>query len=123
MAHFARLDKNNVVTMVVVVSNEDLLDDEGKEVEARGIAVCEKVIGPGPWVQTSYNNKFRKRFAGIGFTYDDNMDAFIAPQPYLLWEVDNRGEWQAPYPKPSEQHAWDDLNQMWVLPAEDNNVS
>jgi hypothetical protein len=79
MAHFAQLDDNNVVTQVIVVHNNELLDD-GIEQEAKGIAFCESLLG-GRWIQTSYNGNIRKNFAGIGFTYDAQRNAFIAPQP------------------------------------------
>ena len=78
MAHFARLDENNVVTQVIVVDNKDITDPHtGEEDEILGIAFCKKLLG-GKWVQTSYNNNFRKRYAGIGYTYDKALDAFIA---------------------------------------------
>jgi hypothetical protein len=79
MAHFAQLNENNMVTQVIVVHNNELLVD-GIEQEAKGIAFCQNLLG-GTWVQTSYNRTFRKNFAGIGYTYDAQRDAFIAPQP------------------------------------------
>jgi len=79
MAHFAQLDENNVVTQVIVVHNNELLH-EGVEQEAKGIAFCEGLLG-GRWAQTSYNGNIRKNFAGIGYTYDAQRDAFIPPQP------------------------------------------
>ena len=89
MAHFAQLNDSNVVTQVIVVNNNELLVD-GVEQEAKGIAFCQTLLG-GTWVQTSYNGTFRKHFAGIGFTYDTQRDAFISPQPegegWLLDEV------------------------------------
>jgi hypothetical protein len=79
MAHFAQLDENNVVMQVIVVHNNELLVD-GVEQEAKGVSFCQNLLG-GTWIQTSYNNKFRKNFAGIDYTYDAQRDAFIAPQP------------------------------------------
>lgn len=76
MAHFAELDDNNIVLRVVVVSNADLLDDNGVEQEALGIAVCQQQLG-GRWVQTSYNGNFRGKYAGIGMRYDDAIDEFV----------------------------------------------
>jgi len=76
MAHFAELDDNNIVLRVVVVSNADLLDDNGVEQEALGIAVCQQQLG-GRWVQTSYNSNFRGQYAGIGMRYDDVLDEFV----------------------------------------------
>jgi hypothetical protein len=79
MAHFAQLDENNVVTQVIVVHNNELLVD-GVQQEAKGIEFCQNLLG-GTWIQTSYNGNIRKNFAGIGFTYDAQRDAFIEPQP------------------------------------------
>jgi len=98
MAHFAQLDESNIVTQVIVVHNNELLDN-GVESEAKGVAFCQSLLG-GNWVQTSYNGNIRKNFAGIGFTYDQTRDAFIPPKPEegnwvlnedtCLWEeVDN----------------------------------
>jgi len=79
MAHFAQLDDNNVVTQIIVVHNNELLDDNGLESESKGIAFCTSLLG-GSWIQTSYNGNIRKNFAGIGFTYDEPRDAFIPPK-------------------------------------------
>jgi len=77
MAHFAELDENNVVLRVLVVPNEE---------EARGEEYLSVDCGlGGRWVQTSYNGKIRVRYAGIGFTYREDVDAFIRPQPYPDW--------------------------------------
>ena len=80
MAHFAELDNNNIVTRVIVVDNKDILDGDGNESEAIGKDFCLQ-FGPGPWVQTSYNDNFRKNYAGSGYTYDPQRDAFIAARP------------------------------------------
>jgi hypothetical protein len=80
MAHFAELNENNAVLQVIVVHNNELLDDNGVEQEAKGIAFCQGLLG-GRWIQTSYNGNTRKNFAGIGYVYDAQRDAFIAPQP------------------------------------------
>lgn len=79
MAHFAKLDENNLVIEVIVVSNNELLID-GIENEQKGINFCQNLFG-GRWIQTSYNGNFRKNYAGIGFVYDETRDAFIAPKP------------------------------------------
>ena len=82
MAHFAWLDKNNVVYQVSVVNNSDLLDENGKESEEKGIAYLTTVHGSGhKWVQTSYNNNFRGKYAGIGDRWDSENEEFITPQP------------------------------------------
>ena len=78
MAHFAELDENNIVLRVTVVDNSVLLDENNTEQEALGLTHLEHL--GGRWVQTSYNNTFRKNYAGIGYTYDTQRDAFIAPK-------------------------------------------
>jgi hypothetical protein len=78
MAHFAKLNLDNIVEKVVVVNNEVLKDSMGTEQEALGAAFCEELFG-GTWVQTSYNGKFRGRFAGVGMTYDKVKDEFVVP--------------------------------------------
>jgi hypothetical protein len=84
MAHFAQLDENNVVTQVIVVSNADTADANGVEKEHIGAAFCEKLLG-GTWKQTSYNGNLRKNYAGIGYTYNADIDAFVPPKPYASW--------------------------------------
>ena len=80
MAHFAELDENNVVVGVIVVDNINLLDEAGNESEQVGISYIHSILGNGSnWVQTSYNAKFRKLYAGIGYTYDQTLDEFIPP--------------------------------------------
>lgn len=78
MAHFAELDDNNIVTNVIVVHNNELLDDKGIESEWKGIEFCIQHFG-GRWVQTSYNATFRNKYAGIGDFYDELLDEFVAP--------------------------------------------
>jgi hypothetical protein len=80
MAHFAELDENNIVINVIVVHNNEIIDDDGNESEAKGIDFCVAHFG-GRWIQTSYNATIRKNYAGIGHTYDLNRDAFIATKP------------------------------------------
>jgi hypothetical protein len=79
MAHFAEIDDNDIVTRVIVVHNNELLDDNGIESEQKGVDFCVAHYG-GHWVQTSYNATFRGVFAGIGYTYDETLDVFIAPE-------------------------------------------
>ena len=78
MAHFAKLNSDNIVEQVIVVNNEVLLDSEGVEQEALGAAFCADTFG-GEWVQTSYNGSFRGRYAGAGMTYDKVKDEFVVP--------------------------------------------
>ena len=97
MAHFAKLDENNVVTQVIVVDNKDITDPHtGQEDEILGIAFCKKLLG-GNWKQTSYNNNTRVRYAGIGYSYNAALDAFVPPQPYASWTLDNdTADWVSP---------------------------
>jgi hypothetical protein len=114
MAHFAQLDGSNTVTQVIVVHNNELLDN-GVESEAKGIAFCQSLLG-GTWVQTSYNAKIRKNYAGIGYTYDTARDAFIPPQPFASWLLDETTcKWQAPVPMPTDgkPYSWDETTTSW----------
>ena len=92
MAHFARLDENNMVTQVVVVANDKFLDSDGNESEEIGVAFCSNLLG-GRWVQTSYNNSIRKRYAGPGFMYNEELDIFIAPQPNSDYVLNDNHDW------------------------------
>lgn len=81
MAHFAKLDENNIVTQVIVVDNENCLDQDGIESETVGIAYCQSLFGVDTsWVQTSYNSNIRGKYAGIGDTYDITSDTFVSPE-------------------------------------------
>lgn len=114
MAHFAQLDDNNVVTQVIVVANEELLDN-GVESEAKGVAFCQSLFG-GNWKQTSYNGNFRKNFAGIDYTYDSTRDAFIAPQPFPSWSLnEDTCLWEAPVAMPTDGkfYRWNEVDQKW----------
>lgn len=115
MAHFAQLDENNIVTKVIVVANEELLDN-GVESEAKGIAFCQSLFG-GNWKQTSYNGNIRKHYAGIGYTYDKNRDAFIPPKVFSSWVFnENTYTWEAPIPMPTDgkPYRWDELTTSWT---------
>jgi hypothetical protein len=114
MAHFAKLDENNVVTQVIVVDNKDTADAFGVEKEYIGAAFCERILG-GVWKQTSYNGNFRKNYAGIGFIYREDIDAFVPPQPYPSWVLNNdKAQWEAPTPMPTEGiWRWDEDTTNW----------
>lgn len=108
MAHFAELDSNNVVIRVIVVSNDDCSDVNGVEKESIGIAHCEKHFG-GRWVQTSYNANFRKNYAGIGHTYNAELDQFVPPKPdnvtnWVYNEQDAKWMYPLPYPEDMAFH-------------------
>ena len=124
MAHFAELGINNIVKRVIVVHNNELLDENSVEQESLGVAFCENLFG-GTWVQTSYNGNLRKNYAGVGFTYDSGRDAFIAPQPYASWVLNETTcRWEAPVAMPDltqEQidagsyYTWDEDSINWTL--------
>ena len=111
MAHFAQLDSNNVVTQVIVVSNDDTSDSNGVEVESIGVAFCQKLLGAETnWKQTSYNSSMRGNYAGIGYTYMSNVatlgvgstDIFINQKPYASWTIDTTtAQWKAPITQPT----------------------
>ena len=106
MAHFAQLDGNNLVTQVIVVSNDDTSDSGGVETESIGVAFCQKLLGASTnWKQTSYNGNMRGNYAGIGYTYMSNVatlgvgstDIFISPQPYPSWTISiTAAQWDPP---------------------------
>jgi hypothetical protein len=119
MAHFAEINENNIVTNVIVVHNNELLDN-GEESEIKGIDFCESLFGHRNWVQTSFNNNFRNVFAGIGMYWDSENDAFYAPQPYASWSLDENFVWQPPVPYPDDAsdekiYEWDEDNLTWKL--------
>ena len=98
MAHFAQLDENNVVTQVIVVGNSDTADVNGVESESIGVAFCQSLLGANTnWKQTSYNGNMRVRYAGIGYSYNESLNAFVTPQPYASWTLDNAtADWVSP---------------------------
>lgn len=102
MAHFAELDENNIVTQVIVVANEDTSDSNGVEVEEIGVAFCKKLLGADTkWKQTSYNSSMRVRYAGIGYSYNEELDAFLPPKLYDSWVLNSEtAEWESPLGQP-----------------------
>jgi hypothetical protein len=115
MAHFAELDANNVVLRVIVVGNADTSDANGVEKERIGAAFCERLFG-GTWKQTSYNGNIRKNYAGIGYTYREDIDAFVPPQPYPSWILNDKAQWEAPTPMPQDgQYTWNEATQSWEV--------
>ena len=102
MGHFAQLDENNIVTQVIVVSNDDCTDANGNEIEEIGIAFCKKLLGADTnWKQTSYNNNIRVRYAGIGYSFSEELNAFIPPQPFSSWKLNKKtADWDAPVARP-----------------------
>jgi hypothetical protein len=118
MAHFAQLDNNNIVINVIVVHNNELLDQNGNEIEQKGIDFCKTLFGQDTeWVQTSYNGNFRKNYASGGGTYNKELDAFIAPKPYPSWILNNKTWlWESPITMPTDGKAyiWDEDTTSWT---------
>lgn len=126
MAHFAKLDENNVVIDMVVINNEELLDENGIEQEALGVAFCKNLYGQDTnWIQTSYNANIRWKYAAVGDTYDSTTDRFIPPKPaeYPSWVLTENRTWEPPVPYPSSdepvlsrpKYDWDEATLSWVL--------
>jgi len=117
MAHFAKLDENNVVLAVHVVNN-DVITIDGVESEQVGVDFLASLHGHLKWKQTSYNGNMRKNYAGIGDIYDPIRDAFIKPKPpYESWVLnENTCIWEAPIPHPTDNkfYQWDEETLSWV---------
>lgn len=114
MAHFAKLDENNKVVRVLVVSNEVTTPDGVNEDEQLGIDFLSNLCGGGTWKQTSYNHNFRKQYAGLGFTYNEAADIFIEDQPFPSWTLDENHDWQPPVVQPEGKYFWNESAQSWV---------
>jgi hypothetical protein len=108
MAHFAQLDEYNVVQQVIVIANEDCGGGEFPSSENPGQEFIATLGLGGVWKQTSYNNNFRKSYAGIGYSYDEVNDVFISPRPFASWVLNSEFDWEAPIPMPTEVGPW-----MW----------
>lgn len=111
MAHWAELDENNIVVRVTVGDNNE--PDEGYQWLIDNLG--------GTWVKTSYNGNIRKNFAGIGFTYDEERDAFISPKPFESWILNEETcQWETPVPYPTDdkKYFWDEPTTSWVEIAE-----
>jgi hypothetical protein len=137
MASFAKINSENIVEQVISIHNNELLDN-GIESEAKGITFCKSLYGQNTnWKQTSYNTKggkhylldnsglsntqekvFRKNYAGIGYTYDENRDAFIAPKPFNSWILNEQTcLWEAPVARPDDnnRYKWNEEILNWEL--------
>ena len=118
MATFAKLGLNNKVIEVLSIHNNELLDSNGAEQEVNGIDFLTKLTGWSIWVQTSYNNNFRKNHAGIGYTYDEDRDAFIPKKPYASWILNETTcLWEAPsaMPDDGEKYIWNESTTTWDI--------
>ena len=119
MAHFAEINDNNIVKQVIVIHNNELLLGD-TESEQKGIDFCEGLFGHRNWVQTSYNSNIRYNFAGVGYTWDKDNDAFYAPQPFSSWSLNEDYKWEAPVPYPEDAspekiYTWDEDNLTWKI--------
>lgn len=126
MAHFAQLNAENKVINVIVINNEVILDENNVEQEQKGIDFCKSIFGQDTvWVQTSYNKNFRKNYAGLEYKYDAELDAFIPPQFYASWILDENAQWKAPVPYPTDKkrYLWDETTTSWVLDKRFNNFT
>lgn len=120
MAHFAKVNHNSLVSSVLVVSNDVIVNGEGIEDEALGQEFLAGLgMGDG-WLQCSYNGSIRKNYPGVGFTYDESRDAFIPPTPYPSWVLDeDTCLWVAPVPMPQDgDYTWDESAGEWVAVSE-----
>ena len=125
MAHFAEIDSNNVVLRVIVVDNKDTSTPDGTEVESIGVAFCQRLFG-GIWLKTSYTGNIRKNYAGMGYTYNAGLNAFVPPKPFASWVLnDTTAQWEAPTSMPSDagtgeppkRYTWDEATTSWVEAA------
>jgi hypothetical protein len=118
MAHFAKIGLNNKVIEVLTVNNDVLKDSNGIEQESIGIDFLTKLTGWAIWKQTSFNKNFRKNHAGIGYTYDEDRDAFIPPKPFNSWILnEDTCLWNSPVAMPQniKLYSWNENNQSWDL--------
>ena len=118
MAHFAELNSSNEVLRVIVVSNEDVDangGDQHADAETFVTTIVPHSTGGVAWKQTSYNNNFRKQYAGIGYTYDSSKDIFIADKTYDSWSLNSSDDWEAPTNKPDDGkiYYWNETNTQW----------
>jgi hypothetical protein len=125
MANFAKLNETNTVIDVLAVNNNVIIID-GEESEQAGINFLREITGHLNWKQTSYNNNFRGKYAGIGYKYDQDFDVFIPPQPYPSWKLNyTTYQWQAPIDRPEDTNEyfwrWSEYNKEWIQVAIPSN--
>ena len=122
MAHFAKINSDNIVTEVIVINNDVIKDSSGNEQEFLGVTFCMEIFGDGTYIQTSYNSNMRKNMATVGSTYDSTRNAFIRPKRYPSWVLDELTcRWKPPIDHPSDSEAvggnvlyqWDESNVNW----------
>ena len=135
MAYFSKIGLNSKVIEVLSVDNSVLLDANGNESEKNGIDFLNILTGWAIWKQTSYNTRggihklggtpFRKNYGGVGYTYDEDRDAFIPPKPYNSWVLNEETcRWEAPIARPeltqeqidnNNYYVWNETNTTWDL--------
>ena len=118
MAHFAELNSSNEVLRVIVVSNDDVDangGDQHADAETFVTTIVPHSTGGVAWKQCSYNNNFRKQYAGKGYTYNSSKDIFIANKPYPSWTLDSNDDWQPPTSKPDDgkTYYWKETDRKW----------
>ena len=132
MAHFAELNSSNEVLRVVVISNDDVNangGDQHADAETFVATIVSHATGGTAWKQTSYNNNFRKQYAGIGMKFDASKNKFLLPKPFASWALDSNDDWQAPVTYPSVTEidskfvlvSWDEANQKWLGEVDSTN--
>jgi hypothetical protein len=116
MAYFAEVDENDIVLRVIAVYDKDI-KDKGVEKESKGKVFCKNLLpSSGKWIQTSYNGKTRKKFAGIGDYYDSRKNKFISPQPYPSWSLNKEDDWEPPVAHPNDNnniYTWNEFTVTW----------
>jgi hypothetical protein len=119
MAYFAKLGTGNIVENVISINNAVITDANGIEQEQLGVDFINKLYNTRDvWKQTSYNNNIRKNYAGIGYNYDQQRDAFISPKPYNSWILNETTcRWEAPvaYPQDDNKYKWNEQTLSWDL--------
>jgi hypothetical protein len=126
MAYFAKLGTGNIIEQVISINNSVITDANGVEQEQLGVDFINKLYNTRDvWKQTSYNNNIRKNYAGIGYTYDQTRDAFIAPKPFNSWVLnEDTCRWEAPVAKPTtvleenQYYSWNESIINWEIKTE-----
>jgi hypothetical protein len=115
MAHYAEINLDNATVRVIAIANQSILDENGQEQDALGVELIDSLGLGGRWIRCSYNGSFRAHYPGRGFTYDEALDAFIPPNPFPSWVLDEATcTWVAPVPKPDGEYVWDEQAGDWV---------
>jgi hypothetical protein len=134
MAHFAELDSNNIVLRVVKSCNQDIANNGGEQSEQAAEyfkKICPLSENGVKWLQTSYNNNFRKQYAGIGYKFDFTKNKFISPQPFASWSLDSNDDWKSPVAYPTVTTygdnipyfiTWDEAGQRWTGKDDQQNT-